>query len=140
MNKIIDGLYLGNLAGAEDTQQLQQNGVTHVLTAAKGLNPRHMNQFKWKRIEVLDHPEANLYSHFQTAVEFIREGLREGGVYVHCFAGVSRSTSCVIAYLMTELEMTFHEALYFCRARRPIVCPNMGFVRQLQDFEKKIKA
>ena len=45
------------------------------------------------------------------------------------YAGVSRSTSCVIAYLMKERKMGFFEALQLTRARRPIICPNMGFAQ-----------
>lgn len=44
-----------------------------------------------------------------------------------------------MAYLMKELGMNFYDALNFCRSKRPIVCPNMGFVRQLQEYERELK-
>lgn len=34
MNKIIDGLYLGNFEAANNTISLKRNGITHILTAA----------------------------------------------------------------------------------------------------------
>ena len=40
---------------------------------------------------------------------------------------------------MKELGMNFYEALNLCRSKRPIVCPNMGFVRQLQEYERELK-
>ena len=40
MNKIIDGLYLGNLEAANDTFALKRHGITHILTAAGMLEPR----------------------------------------------------------------------------------------------------
>jgi len=41
--------------------------------------------------------------HFPQAIAFIKEGMQQGGgVLVHCFAGVSRSASCVIAFMMVE--------------------------------------
>ncbi len=40
---------------------------------------------------------------------------------------------------MKELDKTYWDALYFTRNKRPIVCPNMGFARQLQEYEKIIK-
>jgi len=58
---------------------------------------------------------------------------------VHCFAGVSRSSSCVIAFLMRELGKSYWDALYFTRNRRSIICPNMGFAKQLQEYEAQIK-
>ena len=45
----------------------------------------------------------------------------------------------MLAYLMREKSMGLWEALNLVRQRRPIVCPNIGFMRQLQDFEREIK-
>lgn len=44
----------------------------------------------------------------------------------------------MIAYLMKEKGMGFWDALNFTRSKRSIVCPNMGFMRQLQDFDKEL--
>ena len=57
----------------------------------------------------------------------------------YSFAGVSRSSSCIIAYLIQEKSMDFSKALYFVRSKRPIVCPNLGFQKQLLEFEKIVK-
>ena len=54
------------------------------------------------------------------------------------FAGVSRSSSCVIAYLMKEKGMSLYEALNFTKSKRFIVEPNFGFMRQLQEYEKSL--
>lgn len=96
---------------------------------ALGLQPVKALDFKWKRIEILDGPGENIKKHFDETNEFIKEGIERGGVLVHCFAGVSRSTSCVIAYLMKEKGFEFWNALNFVRSRRSIICPNMGFMR-----------
>jgi hypothetical protein len=39
MNKILDGLYLGNIESANDFTALKHHGVTHILTVAVGLSP-----------------------------------------------------------------------------------------------------
>jgi len=52
-----------------------------------------------------------------------------GGVLVHCYAGVSRSATCTIAYLMQEREMSFEDAFSFVSKQRPVIFPNMGFQR-----------
>jgi hypothetical protein len=39
MNKIQEGLYLGNIDAANDFANLKRNGITHILTAATGLTP-----------------------------------------------------------------------------------------------------
>ena len=55
---------------------------------------------------------------------------------VHCYAGVSRSAACVIAYLMQEKNMNFDDAFTFASKRRPIIFPNVGFQKQLIEFGK----
>jgi len=35
--------------------------------------------------------------------------------------------------------MTYEEAFQFVKYRRPIIHPNLGFVHQLKDYEKKLK-
>ena len=55
------------------------------------------------------------------------------------FAGISRSASVIIAYLMKELGLPMLDALTYTRKRRPIIFPNPGFQRQLFEFEKHLR-
>ena len=50
-------------------------------------------------------------------------------------AGVSRSVTLVVAYIMTVTGMGWQEALAAVKAVRPCAGPNLGFQRQLQEFE-----
>eukprot|EP00347_Sterkiella_histriomuscorum_P013896 403362943 len=135
MNKILEGLYLGNIGAANNAFTLRKNGITHILTAAAMIEPMDYRGFNWMKIDILDVPSADLLKHFDHAVEFIKQGIASGGVLVHCFAGVSRSSSCVIAYLMSEHDMSYWDSLYFVRKQRSVVCPNLGFAKQLQKYE-----
>ena len=58
-----------------------------------------------------------------------------GKVFVHCVAGVSRSSTIVIAYLMNK-GMTYKEAFEWVKKKHSIAFPNYGFQRQLQNYEK----
>ena len=144
MNKISDKLFLGNLKAASDLQNLKKNvrifdvffliillliqGITHILQVASGIQPFFPNDLKYKVINVLDNSNQSLLRHLPAAIAFIKDGiLRGGGVLVHCYAGVSRSSTCVIAYLMQERELSFEDAFSFASKRRPVIFPNMGF-------------
>ena len=95
----------------------------------------------YKVIGILDMPYVNIMKYFPSAIQFIKDAIKSGGtVFVHCFAGISRSSSCIIAYLMQEHDMQFYEAMSYTRKRRPIIFPNYGFQRQLMDFERVLKA
>lgn len=98
------------------------------MQVAAAFKPAYPNEFNTHVINVLDMPFVNLAKHFQEGIQFINQALYTGGtVLVHCFAGVSRSATIVIAYLMQELGMPFMEAMNFVKRRRPIVFPNFGF-------------
>lgn len=51
-------------------------------------------------------------------------------------AGVSRSATIVIAYLMAHMGWTLRESMQYVRTRRPIVCPNHGFMQKLADLDE----
>lgn len=50
-------------------------------------------------------------------------------------AGVSRSVTLVVAYIMTTTGLGWQEALAAVKVARPCAGPNLGFQRQLQEFE-----
>jgi len=45
-------------------------------------------------------------------------------VYVHCFAGVSRSVAIVCAYIMWKLKWNFETTIAFVKAKRIVAKPN----------------
>lgn len=60
---------------------------------------------------------------------------------VHCFKGMSRSVSVIIAYLLSrhpDRFKTFDEALCHVRNERPVACPNVGFALALRQFHKTL--
>lgn len=88
-------------------------------------------------IPLLDIPEESVLPHLASAAETIA-GHVEGGrgrVLVHCMQGVSRSASLVVAYVMTSKGLSLADALATVQAARPVVLPNPGFLRQLEQFE-----
>lgn len=56
---------------------------------------------------------------------------------VHCLAGVSRSVSLVLAYLIKHRGMGYCDAYDLIKGRRKIIHPNDGFIQQLKKFERE---
>jgi protein-tyrosine phosphatase len=101
MDKIIEGVYMGDIRAAANLHLLKQYGITHILQVLAGLNPCFPADFKYKVVPVLDVPWENISKHFQASIKFIKSVVEMGGnVFVHCYGGVSRSATVVLAYLI----------------------------------------
>jgi len=73
------------------------------------------------------------------AVDFIHKAISQGRkVLVHCVAGVSRSASMCIAYLMQHHGMSLEEAKAKVKKQRPCTRPNESFMKQLKEFSTTI--
>lgn len=57
-------------------------------------------------------------------------------VFIHCFAGKSRSASFVVIYLVKYLNYSLQEAYEYVNNLRNIY-PNLGFVNQMIEYELK---
>jgi len=137
-DRIMEGLYLGSHQAAMNLQALKERNITHIITAARALSMPYRNDFKYKYLDLLDWEEEDIYIHFDSCIEFIEEGRKSGGVLVHCAAGVSRSATITIAYLMKTCGYCYADARNYVQARRWIY-PNSGFVRHLIRWEKAIE-
>ncbi|XP_018654939.1 putative dual specificity protein phosphatase [Schistosoma mansoni] len=61
-----------------------------------------------------------------------------GRVLIHCSAGISRSPTLAIAYLMYSCRMKMHEAYDVVKSGRNSVAPNFNFLGQLLEFEHQL--
>lgn len=90
-----------------------------------------------KYILCLDLPETKLSEICKESNLFIKSSLKnnDGAVLVHCNAGVSRSVSVIIGYLMLELHYNFDDAYKLVKNVRPCCQPNIGFINQLKHLK-----
>ena len=136
MDKILDNVYLGNEPASKDKKVLKEKGVTHILISAKYLVKHHPNDFIYHELPLDDFASQDLFPYIAEAVEFIKNSKI---VYVHCAAGISRSASMVMAYLMIGKKMSLDNALNLVRKKRCIVSPNPGFISQLKKLDTMLQ-
>ncbi len=83
-----------------DTPTLVKNNIKTVITAASGLYLTPENNYVNHYYPMSDIETYNISKHFDDCIRQIEVGLKRGSVLVHCFMGISRSTTIVLAYLM----------------------------------------
>ncbi|KAF2076490.1 hypothetical protein CYY_002230 [Polysphondylium violaceum] len=137
--EIIPGVYLGGLDSANNLGILQALNITHVLLAIGDLQPCFPKFFKYYTIDdARDTPQYDLSIHFDQTNCFIEQGRTTGGVLVHCRAGISRSSTLIISYLIKYHNLSYQKAFEFVQSKRPQVQPNSGFKEQLLKYSSKI--
>ena len=134
-------VYLGDLDSAINYHNLLANNITAVLTVAAYTNFSYtpVHGIEHMVIEAEDDPRFNLKQYFETAINFIENARLSGNVLIHCFAGISRSASVLIAYLMKMERMDLNSAFRVVKERRWKVNPNHGFLGQLEQYEKEVR-
>lgn len=63
---------------------------------------------------------------------------KQCGILVHCLAGISRSVTVTVAYLMQRLHLSLNDAYDFVKRKKSNISPNFNFMGQLLDFERTL--
>ncbi|KAJ0005123.1 hypothetical protein NQD34_011337 [Periophthalmus magnuspinnatus] len=167
VDEVWPGLYIGNVAEAQNKKTLHKLGITHVLNAAHskqgsiGDQRFYGDTCVYLGIPAEDSDEFDLSQHFRPTADFIHSALKTkdgksqskwqqslilsalmpgvctGKVLVHCIMGVSRSASLVVAYLMLHQHLTLSNALKHVIQKRPIY-PNRHFLSLLLKLDDQL--
>lgn len=141
---IKDNIYLGNAYNASNYDELKKNNIGYILNITKEISNYYPEEFKYLNIKVTDNNGQSIERYFSIILHFINKSQLETNnskknILIHCFMGSSRSASCVILYLMDKYKMTFTDSYNMIKELRPIVNPNTSFVKQLENYKKKVK-
>ena len=147
-DEVYPGIFIGDAATAKNKKYLKILGITHLLNAAEGKRYGFVNTDKDyyadTTIKYLGLPLADLFTtdiskYFYIAADFIDDAVSTGGkIFVNCMVGMSRSATCVLAYLMIKKEMLAVDAVRLVRKNRYIQ-PNDGFLHQLAQLDNQLR-
>ncbi|CAG9333261.1 unnamed protein product [Blepharisma stoltei] len=140
IDKIDDGIFLGNEAVALRQEILKENGITHIIIAAKELEPHFEGTFVYKKIDAYDQSSSDITKFFEECNNFIDEALaNDGRVLIHCYQGVSRSCAVAAAYLISKRGYSCKLALDYIKKKHYECCPNNGFKEQLEAYYRSLQ-
>jgi len=111
-------------------------GITHILCCAANIKPRFPEDFTYETLNCLDSPNQGILSFVDQANNFISSAVDENKVgeppvnkvLIHCFAGKSRATSFLLAFLIKVRKQSIKDSLEAIHKVRPIAAPNPGFM------------
>jgi len=140
MSYIIDNLYLSSVFEVKSYNLYEKSSL--IVNAANEVlhNSPHdctILNLNWYDTPSQDINKGNLLFKI---IDFMDMFLSDNKiVVVNCYAGISRSTTIVLAYLIYKFKWSLEESLSYVRNKRHIINPNEGFMRQLKNIETSLK-
>lgn len=129
-------LYLGDIEATEECT-LKEFGIDYVISIGEH-NMIKNGPFPYVKEHLIivanDDETQDLTNAFRESFEFI-EKYKSNKILVHCSAGMSRSASIVIGYLIIYHNLDFEKAYHYVLSRRPCIYPNDGFIKQLMSLK-----
>ena len=133
-----DRLCIGNQFSAVNWEDLMSKEITHIVSAIGQLG-EPIPDIQYHTVYYEDTSQTKPLQHWEAAAQFIKQALDShptNRILIHCAAGVSRSSSTLIYYLMKEHNMKFSEAFRLVKDARSVIRPNKGFTAELLAYEK----
>jgi protein-tyrosine phosphatase len=157
MDLITNHLYISNWDASNNIDLLKENNIKAVITLETRKKPNYILQYyKDNNIDFLylplyDYPDQNIQQYFDISYNFIQKHMNKSeNTLVHCYAGISRSASIVLNYLVKKYFeknnnsndqpcCIVHNFLNMMRHKRNIINPNNGFMIQIQNSAYRYK-
>jgi protein-tyrosine phosphatase len=139
ITEILEGLYLGDIDVSQNKQQLKDHNIQHIINLSNVKNYVKFAEIEYIDIQIDDSSDVSISPYFQPCIEKIQKARINGEpILVHCMAGVSRSTTILLSYMIYN-GYTLKNALNEMRKKRikRYVRPNIGFMKQLLEYEWK---
>jgi protein-tyrosine phosphatase len=138
MSLITPHLYLGDANDAQNVNFLKSRKISLIVNCAKEI-PNYFEKsnpppppFKYLRLDLNDVPTQPIDGALKVSSGAILNNISKGlSTFVHCRAGISRSSSVVIYTIMRLHDWPFETAYRFVKDMHPKTHPNPGFVDQL---------
>ena len=131
IQKIIDGIYIGDVASLMESQGRKELRIKALLCCAREINPNldGIEDYMWMPLFDCDwiSPE-----HIEDGIGFIKD---HKPVLVACVGGASRSASIILAYMISE-GWDMNDALSHMQKIRPVINPHPLMLLSIRRYFK----
>lgn len=151
IDEIIPHLFISNWFTSNNIDIIKKYNIKAVITVETNSKPVDIinyyknNNIDFMQIYLYDSPSAPIKNFFDESYNFIKKHIsKHENVLVHCFAGISRSSTIILNYIIKDLYRNDYDrmryenpnsvllyVLNYAMSKRNIINPNNGFVNQL---------
>lgn len=164
--KVFDNIWIGSLDTANDPHALKAANIKTIVNIS-GWEPRTKTRELYKKMGINyyttttrdamgklhylgDEPIKDqkslhdFYCFMDRGVDLTRRAPKNGQILIHCHAGINRSASLVVAYLMSAKGMSYDKAEHYLKManskRKVPVLTNKHFVHHMKRYPQHLAA
>jgi protein-tyrosine phosphatase len=143
MSEIIPRVYVGNVDYAKNLKWLKDHNINFIINCAKELPNYHEGKgITYFHLLLHDSENESLGPYLLPSYNFIVNALnssRKNNILINCFAGMSRSTSITMFFLMRYFNISYPTAYRYMKDMHKDTSPNRGYVKQLTKLGKDMR-
>lgn len=127
---ICDHLYVGSAFNAADYNWLKKNEIDIIVNVTPSIGNYFPKDFEYHTYQTPDLRHGSLRPYYEKFYSLV---LNNPGkkIFIHCFAGKSRSASLVLYYLMKKNGLNLDNAINYLKSRRPAININCKFIEEI---------
>lgn len=130
---IIDHIYLGDLDSV-NSDLVEKNNIKIIINISNSRYEKNPN-IEYYNYDIDDCRDENITQFFSSFISVTSS--TKLNILVHCANSVSRSVTLILVYLLQKMKLK--DALVYLKLKRTqYTKPNIGFIKQLIEYEKKM--
>ena len=138
MSQIYENLWITPGCSAREFDFLRENEITHILNCAEEESMRYPKYVTAIHIPMTDDVDPLAMDQIIQGAQILAVWMNaDANTIVHCKAGISRSVTVVLAWLIIYKNYTYNQAYKLVQSKRNFIYPNDFYRKLLKDLETK---
>ena len=138
LSEVLPRIWIGDKGVVYDARMLRAVSATHILNCAVELSYTYPCELaEQHKIPMIDDDDPLAPKQIREAADKIQKWMENpySVVIVHCAAGVSRSPTVVLAWMIIYLGMSLETAYSTIQRHRSFIQPNDFYMRLLKELD-----